>query len=81
MIPAVPQPAIEQDANEERLRAEHYAVISALFFRAPDEGMLALLQRISVPLSAGPSALADAWRGLSEAACGSPQAIADDDGG
>ena len=55
-------------AAEDRARAEHYAILSRLFARAPDAAWLAGLPVLAAHWDADPGALGLAWRQLAAAA-------------
>jgi TorA maturation chaperone TorD len=56
-------------AEEDRARAEFYALLARLWYAAPDHALLAQLASAEELMPAGESsALADAWRGLAAAA-------------
>ena len=55
-------------SEEDRARAEHYAVLSRLFAGAPDGEFLHKLQALAAVWGSSDSALGQAWRELGEAA-------------
>lgn len=55
-------------ADEDRARAEHYAVLSRLFAAPPDAALLATLPAMAGALGHGGSALGQAWLVLGDAA-------------
>lgn len=62
--------------EEDRARAEHYAVLARLYYAPPDGATLALLGQAAAALGQGEGALAAAWRAIGEAVGEhSPEAI------
>ena len=55
-------------SDEDRARAEHYAVLSNLFAGAPDAGFLHKLPAIAANWAGADSPLRRAWQGLADAA-------------
>lgn len=51
-------------SEEDRARADHYALIARLFFAPPDAALLALLAQAARDVGAGTGPLAEAWRAL-----------------
>lgn len=51
-------------AEEDRARADHYALIAQLFYAPPDAGLLDELAGTGSVLGQGEGPLADAWKGL-----------------
>jgi TorA maturation chaperone TorD len=66
-------------SDEDRARAEHYALIARLFHAAPDAALLAALAQAGHMLGAADGALPRAWAALGAAAQAMPlQAVADE---
>ena len=57
-------------SDEDRARAEHYAVLSGLFAAAPSADFLHKLPLIAAGWAGGDSPLGLAWQGLADAARG-----------
>ncbi|AWI76092.1 molecular chaperone [Parazoarcus communis] len=55
-------------SDEDRARAEHYALLARLYFAAPDAALLEGLSRTAQVLGAGKGAFPEAWAALGEAA-------------
>ena len=55
-------------AEEDRARADHYALIAQIFYAPPDSLLLAALATTGTSLGAGEGPLAEAWRGVAAAA-------------
>ena len=71
-----PPPAL---SDEDRARAEHYAVLARVFHAAPDAVLLAALARAGGVLGGAQGALPAAWSALGRAAqARSPQAVRDE---
>ena len=51
-------------AEEDRARADHYALIAQLFYAPPDAALLAELAGAGAALGQGDGPLAEAWRAL-----------------
>ncbi len=64
--------------EEDALRANAYTLLGHLLAQAPDAGMLALLRSIQIPEAAA-SLMAEAWRGLRQAAESAESADLDDE--
>lgn len=60
-----PQPAC---SDEDRARADHYALVARLFFAAPDAPLLEALVATGEALGRGDGELARAWAALADAA-------------
>ncbi|NMG50139.1 molecular chaperone [Azoarcus communis] len=66
-------------SEEDRARADHYALLARLFYAAPDEALLQALVASSSALGQGQGAFAEAWRALGAAAAShSAAAVADE---
>jgi TorA maturation chaperone TorD len=55
-------------AEEDRARADHYALIAQLFYAPPDATLLAELASAGAALGQGEGALAEAWKAISACA-------------
>lgn len=65
--------------EEDRARADHYALIARLFFAAPDAPLLAGLVQSGRSLGGGANAFSRAWAALGEAAAvAEPAAVTDE---
>lgn len=66
-------------SEEDRARADHYALLARLFYAAPDEALLQALVASSSVLGQGQGVFAEAWRALGAAAAShSAAAVADE---
>lgn len=74
-IESHPQPSWSE---EERARADHYAVIARLFQSAPDAGLLAALSQAAAVLGGEDGALPRAWAALGAAAGAGAAAVTDE---
>lgn len=54
--------------EEDRARADHYALIARLFRAPPDTSLLAMIERIAAGFATSTGPLADAWTALAQAA-------------
>lgn len=61
-------PSVPAIAEEDRARADHYALIARLYFAAPDAVLLEALEQHSRMLGFGDGAFARAWAALGAAA-------------
>lgn len=76
--PIMLQPELIRN-EEDRARADHYALLARLFFAAPDAPLLAALVHGSRSLGGEANAFARAWTALGEAAArAEPAAVADE---
>ncbi len=62
------RPALPRLADEDRARAEHYAVLSRLFSAPPDAAFLSSLPVLATTFGSAESALGQAWQMLGDAA-------------
>lgn len=65
-------------SDEDRARAEHYALLARLFFAPPDAGLLAALKQSAAVLGQGESPFQRAWAALGEAAALGVEAVSDE---
>lgn len=62
-------------SDEDRARADHYALLARLFFAPPDAGLLAALRQSAAVLGQGESPFQRAWAALGEVAALGVEAV------
>ncbi len=64
--------------DEDRARADHYAMIARLFRAPPDAALLAMIRRIAADFATSTGPLAEAWAALAQAAQRDAEAIGEE---
>lgn len=75
-IPIRVEPAAPERSDEDRARADHYALLGRLFFAPPDAALLEALVRGGAEFGVGDAAFARAWAALGDLAARTDAAAA-----